>query len=215
LSEEPEVLVTGVPRSDDFGKWKHEDIGPQYPDRYAATTRVLPRRDGDIPPEPAEPAWEPILVQVVAPDEKSGHRGTVIEGEYAKVGIEVPHGTGGGRVEGGNLRVEYRWGGGSLERTRTYAAELVALKPDVIFGAPASAALALYRESRTIPVVFAQVADPVGVGLVDSLARPGGNITGFAFRVRNRTEMAGAAASFGAVGLGLAARWPCRRSSDR
>jgi putative tryptophan/tyrosine transport system substrate-binding protein len=85
-----------------------------------------------------------------------------------------------GWVEGRNLRVEYRWGGGSLERTRTYAAELVALKPDVIFGAPTSAAVALYRETRTIPVVFAQVPDPVGVGLVDSLARPGGNITGFA-----------------------------------
>src|SRR6516164_3858374 len=67
-----------------------------------------------------------------------------------------------GWVEGRNLRVEYRWGGGSQERTRTYAAELVALKPDVIFGAPTSAAV------------------PVGVGLVDSLARPGGNITGFA-----------------------------------
>src|SRR5262245_29204338 len=85
-----------------------------------------------------------------------------------------------GWVEGRNLRVEYRWGGGSLERTRTYAAELVALKPDVIFGAPTSAAMALYRETRTIPVVLAQVPDPVGVGLVDSLARPGGNITGFA-----------------------------------
>jgi ABC-type uncharacterized transport system substrate-binding protein len=85
-----------------------------------------------------------------------------------------------GWVEGGNLRIEYRWGRGSSERTRTYAAELVALKPDVVFGAPTSAALALYRETRTIPVVFAQVADPVGVGLVDSLARPGGNITGFA-----------------------------------
>jgi ABC-type uncharacterized transport system substrate-binding protein len=85
-----------------------------------------------------------------------------------------------GWVEGRNLRVEYRWGGGSLERTRTYAAELVALKPDVIFGAPTSAAVALHRETRTIPVVFAQVPDPVGVGLVESLARPGGNLTGFA-----------------------------------
>src|SRR5258706_10893064 len=73
-----------------------------------------------------------------------------------------------GWVEGRNLRVDYRWGGGSIERTRTYAAELGALKPDVIFGAPTSAAVALYRETRTIPVVFAQVADPVGVGLVDS-----------------------------------------------
>jgi ABC-type uncharacterized transport system substrate-binding protein len=81
---------------------------------------------------------------------------------------------------GRNLRIDYRWGGGSVERTRTYAAELVALKPDVIFGAPAAAAVALHRETRTIPVVFAQVPDPVGLGMVESLARPGGNITGFA-----------------------------------
>jgi putative ABC transport system substrate-binding protein len=56
----------------------------------------------------------------------------------------------------------------------------VALKPDVILGAPASAAVALHRETRTIPVVFAQVPDPVGLGMVESLSRPGGNITGFA-----------------------------------
>jgi putative tryptophan/tyrosine transport system substrate-binding protein len=85
-----------------------------------------------------------------------------------------------GWTEGRNLRIDYRWGGGSIERTRTYAAELVALKPDVILGAPTSAAVALHRETRTIPVVFAQVPDPVGVGLVESLARPGGNLTGFA-----------------------------------
>jgi putative ABC transport system substrate-binding protein len=85
-----------------------------------------------------------------------------------------------GWAEDRNLRIEYRWGGGSIERTRTCAAELVALKPDVIFGAPSSAAVALHRETRIIPVVFAQVADPVGLGLVESLPRPGGNITGFA-----------------------------------
>src|SRR5262249_10098494 len=85
-----------------------------------------------------------------------------------------------GWAEDRNLRIEYRWGGGSIERTRTYAAELVALKPDVIFGAPSSAAVALHRETRIIPVVFAQVADPVGLGLVESLPRPGGNVTGFA-----------------------------------
>jgi putative ABC transport system substrate-binding protein len=85
-----------------------------------------------------------------------------------------------GWAEGRNLQIDYRWGAGSIERTRTYAAELVALKPDVILGAPASAAVALYRETRTVPVVFAQVPDPVGLGLVESLSRPGGNITGFA-----------------------------------
>jgi ABC-type uncharacterized transport system substrate-binding protein len=84
-----------------------------------------------------------------------------------------------GWAEGHNLQIDYRWGAGSIERTRTYAAELVALKPDVILGAPASAAVALHRETRTIPVVFAQVPDPVGLGMVESLARPGGNVTGF------------------------------------
>ena len=92
-----------------------------------------------------------------------------------------------GWMEGRNLRVEYRWGGGSLERTRTYAAELVALKPDVIFGAPTSAAVALYRETRTIPVVFAQVPDPVGgggVGVVCGGGGGGGEATAPSFRVQ-------------------------------
>jgi putative tryptophan/tyrosine transport system substrate-binding protein len=67
-----------------------------------------------------------------------------------------------------------RAGGGA------YAAELVALKPEVIFAAPSSALAPVQRETRTIPVVFAQIADPLGAGFVASLARPGGNITGFA-----------------------------------
>ena len=85
-----------------------------------------------------------------------------------------------GWAEGRNLHIDYRWGGGSIERMRNYAAELVAMKPDVIFGAPTSAAVPLHRETRTIPVVFAQVPDPVGLGLVESLSRPGSNVTGFA-----------------------------------
>jgi putative ABC transport system substrate-binding protein len=85
-----------------------------------------------------------------------------------------------GWAEGRNLQIDYRWGGGSIARTRTYAAELVALKPDVIFGAPAAAAAALHRETQSVPVVFAQVPDPIGLGLIESLSRPGGNITGFA-----------------------------------
>src|SRR5262245_64087029 len=85
-----------------------------------------------------------------------------------------------GWAEGRNLQIDYRWGTGSIERIHTYAAELVALKPDVILGAPTSAALALHRETRTIPVVFAQVTDPVALGMLESLSRPGGNVTGFA-----------------------------------
>jgi putative ABC transport system substrate-binding protein len=71
-----------------------------------------------------------------------------------------------GWTEGRNLRSDYRWGGGDADRTRAYAADLVALKPDVIFGAPASAGVPLRRETRTIPIVFAQTPDPVGLGLV-------------------------------------------------
>ena len=81
--------------------------------------------------------------------------------------------------EGRNLHVEYRWAAADPNLKRTYVAELVAQKPDLIFAAPTSMAAAVQRETRSIPVVFAQVADPVAEGLVNSLAHPGGNITGF------------------------------------
>src|SRR6516225_2102670 len=85
-----------------------------------------------------------------------------------------------GWVEGRNLEIDYRWGGGDLSRLRVYAAELTALNPDVIFAAPSAALAAVQRATRAIPIVFAQVSDPVGAGFVASLAHPGGNITGFA-----------------------------------
>jgi ABC-type uncharacterized transport system substrate-binding protein len=85
-----------------------------------------------------------------------------------------------GWTEGRNIQIDYRWSAGDPGRGRAYAAELVALKPEVIFAAPSSALAPVQRETRTIPVVFAQIADPVGAGFVASLARPGGNITGFA-----------------------------------
>jgi len=84
-----------------------------------------------------------------------------------------------GWIEGGNIRIDYRWGAGAPARAQTAAAELVALAPDVILcnGTPATAAL--QRATRSIPVVFVVVTDPVGAGFVESLARPGANITGF------------------------------------
>jgi putative tryptophan/tyrosine transport system substrate-binding protein len=85
-----------------------------------------------------------------------------------------------GWVEGRNLEIHFRWGGGDSSRMRVYAAELVNLNPDVIFAAPSLALAEVQRATRTIPVVFAQVSDPVGAGFVASLAHPGGNITGFA-----------------------------------
>jgi len=85
-----DVIITGVPRNDDFGKWNYELLEPQYPDRYATTATVRPRKnDDDSVAEPAPSEWKPIRVQVVAPNENTGHPGTVIEGEYAAVGGEV------------------------------------------------------------------------------------------------------------------------------
>jgi putative ABC transport system substrate-binding protein len=85
-----------------------------------------------------------------------------------------------GWIEGHNLRIEYRLGAlGDAERTREYAAELVALAPDVIFASGTSQVGPLLQATRTVPIVFTRVADPVGAGFVDSLARPGGNATGF------------------------------------
>jgi putative tryptophan/tyrosine transport system substrate-binding protein len=84
-----------------------------------------------------------------------------------------------GWKEGRNIRVDYRWGGRNVERTRAYATELVGLSPDLIFAFFNAQLAPLSRETRTIPIVFVGASDPVGAGYVASLARPGGNITGF------------------------------------
>jgi putative ABC transport system substrate-binding protein len=81
--------------------------------------------------------------------------------------------------EGSNLRIELRWGAADPDRTKTLAKELVDLRPDVILGQTTLAVSALADETRTIPIVFAVVADPIGNGFVASLARPGSNLTGF------------------------------------
>ena len=82
-------------------------------------------------------------------------------------------------IVGQNVEIDYRWSSGNEDDTRKYAAELVALAPDVIFTAGSAAIEPLRRATRTVPIVFALVPDPIGAGFVDSLARPGGNITGF------------------------------------
>jgi ABC-type uncharacterized transport system substrate-binding protein len=84
-----------------------------------------------------------------------------------------------GWSEGRTAHLEIRWGAGESERFRTYAAELVALAPDVILAASGTAVPPLLQATRTVPIVFVQAADPVGNGFVASLARPGGNATGF------------------------------------
>lgn len=84
-----------------------------------------------------------------------------------------------GWVEDRNVRIEVRWAGTDFERGKVSARELVALAPDVIFCSPSTALAELSYLTRTIPIVFVGVSDPVGSGFVSSLSRPGGNITGF------------------------------------
>jgi ABC-type uncharacterized transport system substrate-binding protein len=85
-----------------------------------------------------------------------------------------------GWTDGRNVQIDTRWAGGDVERIRTYAAELVALAPDVILAPGGAVMPALLQATRTLPIVFTQTPDPVGAGFVASLARPGGNATGFA-----------------------------------
>ena len=84
-----------------------------------------------------------------------------------------------GWTDGRNIQIDYRWGDADIERIRALAAELVALHPDVLFVGGTPALAALRQATRSIPIVFTRVADPIGMGFVASLARPGGNITGF------------------------------------
>jgi putative ABC transport system substrate-binding protein len=84
-----------------------------------------------------------------------------------------------GWADGRNLRIEYRWAAGNVGLQRKYAAELVALSPDVLLAGGNPAAEALQQATHTLPIVFGNAGDPVGTGLVASLSRPGGNATGF------------------------------------
>jgi ABC-type uncharacterized transport system substrate-binding protein len=84
-----------------------------------------------------------------------------------------------GWTNGRNVRIEYRWTAGDADRIRRYAAELAALVPDVILASGSATVGPLLQATRTVPIVFVNVPDPVGAGFVDSLARPGGNATGF------------------------------------
>src|SRR5262249_6200605 len=80
---------------------------------------------------------------------------------------------------GRNGRIPYRWAAGEVDRMGTFAKELIALQPDAVLAVSTSAVKALIRETRTVPIVFVRVPDPIGDGLVDSMAKPGGNVTGF------------------------------------
>ncbi len=84
-----------------------------------------------------------------------------------------------GWAVGRNVRIDYRWGAGDADRVRKYAAELVALSPDVILSSGSTNLRALQEATRSLPIVFVTVTDPVGAGFVASLPHPGANITGF------------------------------------
>src|SRR6516162_4046702 len=84
-----------------------------------------------------------------------------------------------GWTEGRNLRIDTRWAAGDTDRMRTYVTELVQANPDAILANGSPAVAALRQETRSIPIVFAAVIDPLGQGFVSNLARPGSNITGF------------------------------------
>jgi putative tryptophan/tyrosine transport system substrate-binding protein len=84
-----------------------------------------------------------------------------------------------GWVDGRNVRLDYRWGGGNAGQMRSLAAELIALAPDVVLSGGSEATSAFQQATRTVPIVFVNLGDPVGAGFVDSLSRPRGNATGF------------------------------------
>jgi putative ABC transport system substrate-binding protein len=84
-----------------------------------------------------------------------------------------------GWVEGRNLQIDYRWATPDVVRMQEFAKELVALKPDLILASSTLATRLLIQETRTIPIVFANIVDPVGSGFIASMAKPGGNVTGF------------------------------------
>jgi putative ABC transport system substrate-binding protein len=84
-----------------------------------------------------------------------------------------------GWTEGRNVRIEVRWGASDVDLQRTFANELISLQPDVLLASSTPSTAALARETQTIPIVFALVADPIGSRFVASLSRPGGNLTGF------------------------------------
>jgi putative ABC transport system substrate-binding protein len=93
-----------------------------------------------------------------------------------------------GWTDGGNMRMDARWGGDNVNRIRALAKEFVGLQPDIILANGTAATIALQRETRTIPIVFPGVADPVGSGIVPRLDRPGGNVTAFG---RSEASMGG------------------------
>jgi putative ABC transport system substrate-binding protein len=110
-----------------------------------------------------------VLTNLAADDPEGQVRFTPFAQALAQLGWTV----------GENLRIEQRWAAADAERIRRYAAELVALTPDVVLATGAAGVAPVLQATRTVPVVFVLVPDPIGAGFVDNLPRPGGNVTGF------------------------------------
>src|SRR5262244_1144294 len=106
-----------------------------------------------------------VLMNLTADDPEASARITAFAQGLQQLGWTAGH----------NVRIDYRWGAVDADRSRRYAAELVALAQDVILASGIPVVTALLQATRTVPIVFVQVPDPVGAGLVASLARPGGN----------------------------------------
>ena len=110
-----------------------------------------------------------VLMNITADDPEAQSRMTALVQELGQLGW----------TDGRNIRIDTRWAAADADRFHKYAEELLALAPDVILASATPSVQALQQATRTVPIVFANVADPVGMGFVESLARPGGNITGF------------------------------------
>ena len=111
-----------------------------------------------------------VLMNLAADDPESQRRVTAFVQGLQELGW----------TDGRNARIEFRWGASDADRYRKYAAELVGLAPDVILAHGSATVQALQQSTQTVPIVFVSVVDPVGIGIVANLARPGGNATGFA-----------------------------------
>ena len=110
-----------------------------------------------------------VLMNLTADDDDASPRVTALAQGLQQLGWTA----------GRNVRIDYRWGAVDADRSRRYATELLALAPDVILASSSPAVAALQQATPTVPIVFVNIIDPVGAGFVDSLAQPGGHVTGF------------------------------------